>query len=177
MHYGALYDLFGVCSQLEDQPIRISFTIHYSLEFRPKYFSGYLRDDMTIVGTEGWSEDPSSHQYRFILKKIPANLLCFRPHPKEFRQNRFAALWKFAISTALHMARTKLRPWLLATRRRKTMRSLIEYDIRNYTSYGRPLDSKERDEWTLQRGSITAADASFYRYIRDKQLRLIPKHP
>lgn len=177
MHYGASYHLQGTCSQTEGQPIHINFSIHYSLEFRSKYFSGYLRDDMTITGTKGWTQDPSTHQYRFILKKIPAHLICFRPRPTEFRRNRIAALWKFALSAALHMARMGLGSWSLFAERRQTRRSVIEYDIRNYTSYGRPLDAEERAQWTLQRGSITAIDASFYRYIRDMQLRLVPTHP
>ena len=176
MHYGATYRLYGSCDQV-DGHIRVTFSIHYSLEFRSKYFSGYLRDDMTITGTEGWSADPTTHQYRFVLKKIPATFLCFRPSPLEFRRDKIGALWKFACSAALHIARTKLCSWSLFAERRQTRRSLIEYDIRNYTSYGRPLDTGERAQWTLKRGSITAVDASLYRHIRDKELRLVPTHP
>lgn len=176
MHYGASYRLYGTCGDV-DGHIRVTFSIHYSLEFRSKYFSGYLMDNMTITGTEGWASDPSTHQYRFVLKRIPATYLCFRPPPVQFRRDRVKALWRFACSAALHIARTRLWSWSLFAQRRRTRRSLIEYDIRNYTSYGRPLDAEERARWTLQRGSITAVDASFYRYIRDKELRLVPTHP
>jgi hypothetical protein len=176
-HYGASYHLIGTCSKPGSAcVILVSFSIHYSQEFRSKYFSGYLRDDITIVGTEGWTEDRATHQNRFILKRVPGEIMCCRPSPREFRQNRAVALWKYARAASLYLARRKLWSKSLFTERWEARRAYIDYDIRNYTPYGRPLNKAERATWAEKRGTITALDASFYRPIRDTQLRLVPTH-
>lgn len=175
-HYGARYHLTGRCTQEGSHILRVHFSIQYSQEFRTKYFSGFMRDSMTIVGSEGWEEDPTTHQYRFILKRIPAEIMCRRPPPLDFRKNKTAALWRFARVAVLHIVRKRLWTWSYFAERRATREKLIDYDIRNYTSYGRPLDAEERARWATKRGAITAADASVYRYARDMQLKLVPKH-
>ncbi|EKM56765.1 uncharacterized protein PHACADRAFT_172445 [Phanerochaete carnosa HHB-10118-sp] len=174
-HFGATYRLLGLCSQTRNH-LRVQFSIHYSQEFRSKYFSGYLKDEHTIVGSEGWTEDPKTHQYRFILKRIPAEVMCCRPSPSEFRQNRIAALWKYARSAIIYHVRKESCSKTFFAERREIRSTLIEFDIRNYTSYGRPLDQRERLLWTAKRGAITAEDAAFYRAMRDAQLALVPKH-
>lgn len=175
-HYGASYILTGTCRVTENGVIRVRFMIYYSLEFRTKYFSGYLKRDGCMIGSAGWSEDASSHQYRFILKRTSAEIMCHRPSPMEFRENKAKAMWKFACRATRFLVRKKLWSWSYFRDRRETRIRLIEFDIRNYTSYGRPLTQEERKEWTRRRGAITAVDASFCREIRDYQLKVIPIH-
>ncbi|GJE98690.1 hypothetical protein PsYK624_149250 [Phanerochaete sordida] len=175
-HFGSSYRLVGICSQTAGGPLLVQFSIHYSHEFRAKYFSGYLKDEHTIVGTDGWTEDQRSHQYRFILKKVPADVMRCRPPPSEFRRGRIAALWKFARTAILLGIRRASWSKAFFAERREARSTLIEFDIRNYTSYGRPLDHRERLLWTEKRGAITAEDAAYYRAMRDARLALIPKH-
>lgn len=175
-HYGADYHLTGVTSQSQGRPIRVKFSIQYSQEFRPKYFSGYLRSDGALVGSQGWAEDYTTHQYRFILRRTPPDIMCRRPSPVEFRLKKARALWTFACAAVRYQVRKERWSWSFFAERRDTRLSLIKFDIRNYTAFGRPLDSDERAEWTLRRGAITALDATFYRLVRDKQLRTIPAH-
>lgn len=175
-HYGTTYTLHGTCRVMKNRAIRVTFSIHYSQEFRSKYFLGYLKRDGSLAGTEGWSEDPSTHQYRFILKRTPAEIMCHRPSPLEFRTDKTKALWKFACKAIRCQVRKQLWLWSYFAERRETRNRLIEFDIRNYTSYGRPLVMEERMEWTRRRGAITALDARFCREIRDYRLKVIPSH-
>ncbi|KAI0340329.1 hypothetical protein BDW22DRAFT_412068 [Trametopsis cervina] len=175
-HYGASYMLTGTSFLSDNQVVKVQFSIRYSQEFRTKYFFGYIKRDGTLVGTVGWSEDPSTHQYRFILKRISADIMCQRPSPLEFRANKTRALWTFATRAVLFQVRQRMWSWSYFQERRETRNKLIEFDIRNYTSYGRPLNPEERQEWTRRRGLITALDARFCREIRDYRMKVIPKH-
>lgn len=177
-HYGETYTLRGHCTHRADSgAVQVTFSISYSQDFRTKYFSGYLPDRHTLVGSHGWTDSPVHHQYRFVLKRIPAHIMCRRPSPMEFRANKIAALWKFLRDATLHEAFKTRWHVKFFNERRKTRENLIEYDIRHYTQYGRRLDMQERATWAVKRGAITAVDAGFYRRMRDAQLRLIPKHP
>lgn len=175
-HYGSSYTLNGTCTEIDSRVVQVQFSIQYSQEFRAKYFFGYLKHDGSLTGTAGWNEDPSSHQYRFILKRTPAEIMCHRPSPLAFRANRVQALWKFACRAVLFQVRKRLWSWSYFAERRETRNRLIEFDIRNYTSYGRPLVAEEMAEWTRRRGTITALDARFCREIRDYRLKVIPSH-
>lgn len=175
-HYGTSYTLLGTCTVADNRGIQVQFSIQYSQEFRTKYFFGYLKRDGSLVGTEGWSEDPSTHQYRFVLKRTLAEIMCHRPSPQEFYADKPQALWKFACRAVRFQVRKQLWSKKYFAERRETRNKLIDFDIRNYTSYGRPLVMEERAEWTRRRGAITALDARFCREIRDYRLKVIPSH-
>lgn len=174
-HYGATYQLTGKCVRDDKGIVRVAFTIKYSQEFRTKYYDGYLTEDGSIVGYQGWHL--GARQYPFILKKTPAEIMCHRPSPLEFRRNKPCALWKFACEASRNEARKRLWSWSFFKQRRDTRIQQIQYDIRNYTPYGRPLDTRERAEWATIRQAMTTVDARFFRSIRDDQLRILPGHP
>ncbi|KAJ3554138.1 hypothetical protein NM688_g3261 [Phlebia brevispora] len=175
VHYGTTYQLTGKCVRNSTGVIHVSFTIQYSQEFRTKHYVGYLTTDGSIVGYQGWHH--GARQYPFILRRTPAEIMCHRPSPLEFRANKPRALWKFAITAVRNDIRKRSWSWTFFKHRRDTRLRQIEYDIRNYTPYGRPLDDKEREEWAVIRQAMTATDAIFFRDMRDNKLRMRPCHP
>lgn len=175
-HYGSTFELTGKCSRTRNGSPRVTFTIQYSQdEFRTKYFDGHLMPDGSIAGYQGWHED--TQRYSFFLRRASAEIICHRPSPLEFRTNRIQALWRFVRSWALNEARKRLWSWEYFKQRRAYRIRQIQYDIRNYTPYGRPLDESEDEDWAVVRQGFTAADALMYRRMRDDILRFMPCHP
>ena len=174
-HYGATYALDGQCHRDASGTIFVAFVITYSQEFRTKYYQGRLTEDGSIEGYQGWHE--GARQYPFVLKRTPADIMCHRPSPSAFRSNKPRALWAFACDAVLHDVQKKLWSWSYFKKRRETRLRQIHFDIRNYTPYGRPLNKDEREEWAAIRQAMTAADARFFRNIRDRLLRIMPGHP
>ncbi len=173
IHDGVSFELSGRCHQGGDRTIKLTFIIRYSREYRPQYFTGYLDRSGSIVGTEGWEADESSHSNQFILKRLPARLLCYRPSPMKFEKNKARALWKYAIDVVLHEVRRHYWTWSYFSERRETRLRYIELSIR-FSAYGHLPNERELAEWLIYKQSVLAVDASFYRILRDERLKIIP---
>ncbi|PSS05479.1 hypothetical protein PHLCEN_2v3761 [Hermanssonia centrifuga] len=175
IHDGVSFELSGRCHQGGDRTIKLTFIIRYSREYRPQYFTGYLDRSGSIVGTEGWEADECSHSNQFILKRLPARLLCYRPSPMKFEKNKARALWKYAIDVVLHEVRRHYWTWSYFSERRERRLRYIELSIR-FSAYGHLPNERELVEWLIYKQSVLAVDASFYRILRDERLKIIPSH-
>ncbi|KAI0960928.1 hypothetical protein AcV7_000168 [Taiwanofungus camphoratus] len=170
---GYLYTVSGRCIPTEEGTVKVTFT--YISDNQTEYFSGCLDEASSIIGTWGRDEDTDYHYSKLILRKIPWEVMCSRPSPSAFDNNMARALWRFAISAVLYQVRRSLWSWSFFRERRDNRRRFIALNIRNWT-YGRTLNSEETTEYLRLRQSFSAEDASFYRSIRDYQLRIIPRH-
>ena len=174
MHDGITFQVLGKCNLGTDGSLRIRFSIRYSKEYSMQYFSGYLDDAGSIVGTAGWEEDQELHEQKFLMKRYLARrFLRYRPTPSELRENKFRALWKFATSAVLHHVRRHNWSWTYFNERREMRQRYIELSIR-FTAYGHRPSKVELAEWTNLQRSVVPVDASFFRILREYQLKTIP---
>ncbi|KAJ3537236.1 hypothetical protein NM688_g6718 [Phlebia brevispora] len=174
---GVSFELLGRCRPSRSQPgqINVAFVIRYAREYSTQHFSGFLDTDGSLVGTEGWEEDPQSHTSRFIFKRVPARVISHRPPPSEFHNNRAKALWKYATRAVLNEVRRWLWSWKYFEERREVRLRYIELSTR-FSAYGHKPNEQEELEWTDHRRRVLAVDASFYRILRDERLKIIPAH-
>lgn len=174
MHDGVTFQVAGKCSIDDDGGLRVKFSIQYSKEYSSQYFSGHLDVTGTIVGTEGWDEDDHFHDHQFFLKRhLSKRFLRYRPLPSELRENKARALWQFALNAALHHVRRHRWTWEYILERRETRIRYIELSIR-YTAYGHRPNEAELAEWTNLMRNVLPIDASFFRILREHQLKTIP---
>ena len=174
MHDGVTFQVSGRCAIDNEGVLRITFSIQYNKEFSTQYFSGYLDNTGMMVGTEGWDEDGRLHNHRFFLKRnLSKRFFRYLPSPSELRENKYRALWKFAISAALHYVRRSRWTWEYILERRETRIRYIEASIR-YTTYGHRPNEAELAEWTDLMRNVSPIDASFFRILREYQLKTIP---
>ncbi len=169
------YKLSGKCYQDSEGNITVIFTIQFSEEADKQYFIGHLAADGNIIGTQGWDENASGHSYQFILSRLPAETICFRPSPSQFRLNKPRALWKFATRAIRFQVLKKMWSWTYFAERRDLRTRRLELEQRLYY-YGRALDEDELADQVRVRQSLTIRDISFYRSIRDYEHRVIPTH-
>lgn len=174
IHDTVTFNLNGRCFPDQDGNLQIRFCVRYNKEYSTQYFSGLLDDSLAITGTVGWEEDPATHDHRFFLKAAPAGrYLRYRPSPKELSGNKPRALWKYATSAVLHCVRRQRWTWTYINERRETRLRYIELSIR-FSVYGHSPNSKELAEWTAYKRAVSPIDASFFRILRDAQLKTIP---
>ncbi|KAI0701233.1 hypothetical protein BC835DRAFT_271177 [Cytidiella melzeri] len=176
MHDGVTFQVSGRCTLVDEREVQVRFSIRYSKEYSTQYFSGYLDASGTIAGTEGWEEDEQSHDHRFFLKRqLAKRFLRYRPLPSELQEHKARALWKFAINAAIHHIRRQNWTWEYILERRETRMRYIELSIR-YTAYGHRPNETELAEWTNLLRNVAPIDASFFRILREHQLKTIPNH-
>jgi hypothetical protein len=174
MHDGVTFQVSGTCSVDNDGELQVKFSIRYSKEYSTQYFSGHLDHTGTIVGTEGWEEEEKFHDHQFFLKRhLAKRFLRYRPKPLELKENKARALWKFAINSSLHHIRRQNWTWEYILERREIRMRYIELSIR-YTAYGHRPNEVELAEWTDLMRSVAPIDASFFRILREHQLKTIP---
>lgn len=174
MHDGVTFQVSGRCSLDAHGTLSIRFSIKYSREYSPQYFSGYLDSSGSIVGTEGWEEDEEVHDHKFFLKRhLARRFLRYRPPPSELEKNKARALWKFATGAALHHVRRQNWTWDYINERREMRQRYIELSIR-FTAYGHRPNKAELVEWADLQRSVAPIDASFFRILREHQLKTIP---
>ncbi|KAI0090196.1 hypothetical protein BDY19DRAFT_887919 [Irpex rosettiformis] len=176
MHDGVTFQVTGKCTVGQEGEVRMRFSIQYSREYSAQYFSGRLDQSGTIIGTEGWDEDERSHDHQFFLKRhLSKRFIRYLPLPSEIQDNKARALWKFAINAALYHVRRSRWTWEYILERRETRIRYIEASIR-YTTYGHRPNEVELAEWTSLMRNVLPIDASFFRILREHQLKTIPNH-
>lgn len=169
------YTMTGKYDQDCDGIISVTFVIRYVQEYDTKYFAGHILPDGSLVGTQGWDENWSEHPNRFILKRMPAENMCHRPSPSEFRKNKPRALWKFATRAVRAQVLQRMWSWKHFAERRDVRNNYIELDMR-VSHYGRPLDDTEVQTRRQARQAMTIRDSSFYSSIYDHLYRIMPSH-
>lgn len=174
MHDGISFNVTGRCFQDHDRALHIRFSVIYSKEYNAQYFCGLLDNNLDIVGTVGWEEDPQLHEQRFFLKRNPAAwCLRYRPSPAELREGKARAFWKYALSTIVHRIRRQRLAWSFINERREIGQRYIELSTR-FSIYGHSPNAEELVEWTRCKREVTSIDASFFRVLRDSTLKTIP---
>lgn len=174
IHDAVVFSVTGRCFPDQDDNLQVQFSIRYNKEYSTQYFRGVLDDSLAISGTVGWEEDPTTHAHRFFLKNTPAGrYLRYRPSPLEPTTNKAQALWKYATSAVLHRIRRQRWTWTYINERREIRLRYIELSIR-FSVYGHSPNRKELAEWTEYKRAVSPIDASFFRILRDAQLKTIP---
>lgn len=169
------YSMTGKYNQDCDGTISVTFAIKYSEEYDTKYFAGHILPDGSLVGTQGSDENLSEHPNRFVMKRTPAETMCHRPSPLEFRENKPRALWKFATRAVCAQVLQRMWSWKHFAERRDVRNNFIELDMRVY-HYGRSLDDTEVLARRHARQAMTIRDSAFYCSIYDYLYRVRPSH-
>ena len=152
---------FIVRGTLDSESLEIKWTITYGADF-DVYYTGRLVDEYTIVGTRA-SGAIENVDFSFVMKKIPAEYLIYRPSPMRLETHdkgeKYRALWVYAISAIVHDVRRKWWTWSLFAARRDVRKAYIELDSRRVVPYKR----LELAGWrTGNLNLCTSKDAFFY---------------
>ena len=173
--YATDHTITGHCDIDCDGNISVDFIKVYSANYDTEYFYGHLDKEGSLVGTMGFDENRLEHQLRFILKRTPDEIMCYRPSPVEFLENKPRALWKFAIQAIRTQVLKERWAWRYFAQRRDRRQYYMKSELRLY-HYGRPLDDEETEARRAVRQAMTSCEASFCRSIFEYQLRIMPAH-
>ncbi|TBU55048.1 hypothetical protein BD310DRAFT_934540 [Dichomitus squalens] len=114
---GTDYNLIGDYTTKDDGTVEYNISRSYIARFRKSYWTGRLEDDgETLSGRWGYEKD--DQPYTFLFKRVPPEVLVDRPHPKEFKENRIRALWKYALTVVRNDVRRKMFSWSYIKERR-----------------------------------------------------------
>ncbi|KAL1940585.1 hypothetical protein VTO73DRAFT_8020 [Trametes versicolor] len=167
---GDRYTISGTCEVDEAGQVSMSFSMTYG--DLVIYYSARLLDEFTLEGWRGYEPDQLD-DWQFVLKKVPAEQMFFRPSPKVLRSSdRPRKLWQYAISTIVHDIRRKNWSWSYFALRRDARKRYVRLFA---VSYGR-LMPYEAEEWILARLLCTAKDARFYHSLTERFNRIFPLH-
>ena len=173
--YGTTYTLSGSYDQDCDGNVSVTFVKQYAEFCCPEYYSGHLLADGSIVGTQGWDDNSSEHSYQFILRKVADEVMCYRPSPKEFEQDKPKALWKFLRDSLQAQWNKKNWSWTRFAERRERRRLYVEADLRLF-HYSAPLTQEEMASRREILQHMTSHEASFVRAYLNYQVRIVPAH-
>lgn len=167
---GDRYAISGTCKVDEAGEVSMSFSMTYG--DLVIYYSARLLDEFTLEGWRGYEPDQLD-DWQFVLKKVPAEQMFFRPSPQVLRSSdRPRKLWQYAISTIVHYIRRKNWSWSYFSLRRDARKRYVRLFA---VSYGR-LTPYEKEEWILARLLCTARDARFYHSLTERFNRIFPLH-
>ncbi|KAI0329176.1 hypothetical protein GY45DRAFT_1371835 [Cubamyces sp. BRFM 1775] len=168
---GDAYRASGVCGTDTEGCTTVEWSIRYSGDL-VIYYRGRLSDTWTIEGRRGQSK--SSYQdEEFILKRIPAELMCLRPSPAMLRTgDKPRILWRYAIVCALQDVRRRNWSWMYFAQRRDIRKRFIKLKSR---PFGRPVPNLEEELGRVEH-ECTAQDARFYYALTQRLDRIIPNH-
>ncbi|PCH42592.1 hypothetical protein WOLCODRAFT_102387 [Wolfiporia cocos MD-104 SS10] len=110
----------------------------------------------------------------FFFSRLQPEVLVCRPLPTCFQQNRYRALWKFAIAAAHNQVTRNRLTRSSICRRRKMRRRYMELFFR--TELGRPLDKDEQEELAYCRQAMYPQDARFYQSVLELKARETFQH-
>lgn len=171
------FTISGECSTGDHaRIIKVTFKQSSSTRFPVVYYQGQLDLDLdSIIGTYGLEDDPETHEGSFILKRTPAILMCFRPAPAIFEDNKARALWSFALSAVRYHVGKRAWSKRYFEQRRVAKKRFIELYIREKYC-GHPLEPSESTELALIRNRFTAADSRFYHSLAEYRYRRMTVH-
>lgn len=170
---GYMMTAIGKCDPTKDSNL---FTVAFRL-WRDKnatnihYYKGQLDiRNNTVIGTWGWSENPSTHEGLFILKKTSPEILRFYPAPCFIARNKARAMWSFATSSVLNQIRRRLWTWSYFRERGNNRRRYLSLALRD-DGYGNGLSNSESNELSHLRQLLTYRDACFYHLLFRREER------
>ncbi|RPD59334.1 hypothetical protein L227DRAFT_576182 [Lentinus tigrinus ALCF2SS1-6] len=168
---GDPYGISGTVVHSPDGTVFVSWTLSYSGDFKI-YYSGRLVDELTIMGTRSYDRNHAVVDWAFVLKKLPAEDLPFYPSPTELSENKYRALWKYAINVTLNNIRRRWCTWSYFAQRRDARKTYVEltWDLVDHHSI-------EHDARMSAIGRIcTPKDIRFYDSITVNLIHTIPYH-
>ncbi|KAI0716104.1 hypothetical protein C8T65DRAFT_642063 [Cerioporus squamosus] len=173
---GDKFDISGTVVHSPDGTVFVAWTLTYVGNFKI-YYSGRLVDERTIMGTRFYDFDSTSgaskdQDWSFVLKKLPAEYLPFYPSPQELSENKYRALWKYAINTTLNNIRRRWWTWSYFVQRREARKEYVEltWDM---------VDRRSPDHDSRMSAigrKCTPRDVRFYDSITVNLLHTIPLH-
>ncbi|KAK7683622.1 hypothetical protein QCA50_013460 [Cerrena zonata] len=172
------YVLEGTYSISDDGVVEVDFQITYESGSPQEYYKGRIDEKGSLIGFKGFSPDnvtEDNYASRFIVRRIPPDIMVHRPSPMEFEENAPRALWRFARDTIMMQTRRKMWSWSYFRGRRDLRRRYVELNIRTW-EYGPPPSSEETEEFLASRKALIPDDALMALNIRKELLRTLPKH-
>ncbi|KAI0088301.1 hypothetical protein BDY19DRAFT_190628 [Irpex rosettiformis] len=149
---------------------KIKVVICYAQQVEDRHFSGVLHEDGSIIGSQGDSEDESTHDNLFIWMRTSPDLMGLRPLPpylvpsgdsnESMIPNKARAMFDYAIRAVILQNRKSSWAWSYFRERRDTRRRFMEFltkcevDDNAYESEPKELDAILR--------SVTNIDRRFY---------------
>ncbi len=168
---GDRFDISGTVVHSPDGTVFVSWTLSYVGDFNI-FYTGRLVDERTILGTRSYDLNPTSQDWSFVLKKLPAEDLPFYPSPRELSENKYRALWGYAINVTLNNVRRRLWTWSYFVQRREARKTYVEL---TWDMVDRP--SPDHDSRMSAIGRMcTPKDVRFYDSITVNLLHTIPLH-
>ncbi|TFY59079.1 hypothetical protein EVG20_g7918 [Dentipellis fragilis] len=141
------------------------------LSFTKTYTSGVFLDELH-QGTINESFDEVHGQYRasnataselFFMKRKPLVYILLRPADEEFDSNKTLALWKFALDSAMYIARIRVFTWKNIRERRDARRRFMELEFKNESFSG--LDPDEEAELRHIHANTAPQDLCYWNAI------------
>ena len=175
--YSSAYTIKGKYSTSNGGDTEVRFTIHHKGGDYQEYFNGHLDENGSLVGYQDYTEDVSekNHNNLFILRRVPAEVMAYRPSPAELSENKPRALWRFVLGVVRMRTLRKLFSWSFFKERRDVRKRYIELNIR-YWFYGKPLSDDEMKELVAFRRLHLPADALYYLTLRNHVMEVTPNH-
>ncbi|KAI0656683.1 hypothetical protein C8Q70DRAFT_329984 [Cubamyces menziesii] len=103
---GVSFAIVGQHALKDDGTVEYSFSQTFSGGYEPRHLKARLSDDgQSLFGLWGNKEDDLKDE--FYLTRLPPELLTARPSPREFRENKIQALWRYAIDATREQIRRK----------------------------------------------------------------------
>lgn len=173
------FTISGRCKRDESSgALRIWFKQQFPTRFPTMFWRGQVDlEKATITGKVRFTDNKKEKTFfQFILKRLPCEIMRFRPLPPVFDQNKARALWIFATSAVISQIRRYSWSWSSYFKERQnTRKRFIELYIREM-HIGKPLNGGEISELGQLRHGLTVADGRFYYSLALHQVRLITLH-
>lgn len=164
---GSEYSVTGTCVASEEG-VDVEWCMEYDGDVT-LYFVGRILDEFTLSGNQRYDKDVPGHAY-LILKKAPAEYLCYRPPPFELYsqpypldidydvtpEQRARGWWRYALNAVLHDVRRKRWTWSFFAERRRVRQ--LWFTMRTGPDHSNHSDHTLREMHQL----ATTADARVY---------------
>ncbi|KAI1785573.1 hypothetical protein LXA43DRAFT_899499 [Ganoderma leucocontextum] len=141
---------------------QVEWTVKYPGGYDVRYF-GSLTDEFTIMGCRSISE--YDMDWQFVLKKIPAEYMIYRPSPYTLNlPTPYRELWRYAISATLHDVRRKWWTWTYFAARRDARKNFLNTHYIGLNGFFPPNEPEPVHTYQANQARLacTAADAQFY---------------
>ena len=166
----------GHCTAGENGMINMRFRVEFKARISTQYWNGTF-DPRTASVSGSWGIDrlPEAHFGIFVMKRTDPLDLRYRPAPKEFLDNKPAALWKYVRGAILSQVRRKAYKWSYFEERAKIRERFFELYVR-HSHFGKPLEAHDLEEWREVRRNLTSADVRFYQSYIDYKVAKTVRH-
>ncbi|KAL1952244.1 hypothetical protein VTO73DRAFT_1393 [Trametes versicolor] len=164
---GSEYSVTGTCVASEEG-VDVEWCMEYDGDVT-LYFVGRILDEFTLSGNQRYDKEVPGHAY-LILKKAPAEYLCYRPPPFELYsqphplnidydvtpEQRARGWWRYALNAVLHDVRRKRWTWSFFAERRRVRQ--LWFTMRTGPDHSNHSDHTLREMHQF----ATTADARVY---------------